>query len=209
MICLELLNTLIAFLLLVVAIWGGRTAVEALKASREASKAAQEANEQARRDSIEQTRPYIYVEFIPSLAGPSCYDVRIVNCGKSSARNVRFEYSEWPEKLDDIGNAVHELFKTPRTLPPSCSVRAYWRLEGEFSDGTNEAGLGVSGVVNVFYESDDPSAPSYSDEYQVLIGSSGAWPLAEEGPDVTGRVTMKKFYRLGQVLVRRVGELGR
>ena len=70
-------------------------------------------------------------------------------------------------------------------------------------------GLGVSGVVNVFYESDDPSAPSYSDEYQVLIGSSGAWPLAEEGPDVTGRVTMKKFYRLGQVLMRRVGELGR
>lgn len=208
---ISILNLIVNIGLLVVAGIGGKTALSALKASQEASQAAREANEQMKRDSIEQTRPYVYAEIIPSLAGPSSYDIRIVNAGKSSAFNLTLDYSEWPEELDDIGEAVRDLFRTPRTLPPSCSIRSFWRLEGDFTDGTKEVGMGCKGIITVQYVGDSEVRRQYSDSYQVMIHSSGAWPSPEEGPDPSHKLTcqQKIFYRLGQTLVRRVGELSR
>lgn len=102
------------------------------------------------------------------------------------------------------------MFETPRTLPPRCSVRTYWRLEGNFGDGTTEAGLGRSGEITVRYTSDDPSAPEYSDTFEVQIEKSGIWPVGEAGPNPDGlRDEQRKFYLLGQALVRRVSELAR
>ncbi len=192
------------------AFFAWRTAKATLDASRRASEAAEAANEQARRDSIEQTRPYVYVEVIPGLWGVGAYDVRISNSGRSTARQVTLEFDSWPEAPDDIAQEVQRLFATPRTLPPGTTLRAIWRIEGHLADGTREAGMGTDGQIAVSYTSDDPSQPSYSDVFDVMISNSGLWPVAEEGPtadDLKGDI--RKFYRLGQVLVRRVGELGR
>ncbi len=130
-----------------------------------------------------------------------------IDCEESDSR-----YSAWPEHLDDVGESVRTLFETPRSLPPGCSIRAYWllRAKGRFSDGTTEAGIASEGTVTVSYSSDDPSRPEYEDRFEVMPSKSGFWPVAESGPDPTGMEgDLRKFYLLGQALVRRVGALGR
>ncbi len=207
----------LTLVLVLVAVVAWRAAKQTLIASREAStaakasaEAARKANEQAKLDSIEQTRPYVYAEVIPGLAGTSTYDIRIVNVGKSAARQMKLEYDRWPQKPDDVASSLQQLFETPRTLPPGCSIRAYWRLDGPFTDGTNEAGLGKDGKVSVSYTSDDPSQTKYTDTFDVMVEKSGLWPVGEEGPAADGlKGDSRKFYLLGQALVRRVAELNR
>lgn len=196
--------------LAVLALCAWRVAAGTLEASRRASAAAEAANEQARRDSIEQTRPYVLAEVIPGLAGAGSYDVRLSNTGRSSARQLTLVFDQWPAELDDVADTVQTLFETPRTLPPGSSLRAMWRLEGNFGDGTSEAGMGKVGTMGVRYTSTDPSSPQYFDDFDVQIETSGLWPMPEEGPKPNGLDDqMKQFYKLGQVMVRRVGELSR
>jgi hypothetical protein len=210
-------TAVLTLMLVVLAIAAWRTAKSTLHASREASEAARAsadaarvANEQAKIDSIAQTRPYVYVEIVPSLVGTQCWDIRIRNSGKSAARRLQLDYDAWPRELDKVAEEVKHLFRTPRTLPPGCQIRALWRLQGNFSDGTTEAGLGVDGTVTTSYTSDDPSMPRYNDKFEVMLFKSGYTPTPEGGPDPDGlRGDMRKFYLLGQALVRRVGELGR
>ncbi len=193
----------LTFALLLMALAAWRTGKATLKASREA-------NEQARRDSIEQTRPYVFVEIAPGLSGTEAWDIRIVNAGKSAARQMTLDYDNWSDQPDDVASSLHKLFDTPRTLPPGCSVRAFWRLEGTFDDGSTEAGGGRSGTITVSYTSDDPSRPRYDDAFDVMIDSAGLWPVGEAGPNPDGLSgEAKKFYLLGQALVRRVAELKR
>lgn len=131
-----LLTTLLTVGLLIAAVWAGQTAVQAMRASKVASDAAREANEQARRDSIEQTRPYVDGEVLPSLVGPRLYDLRISNVGSSAARDLRFEFDNWPDPIDEVAEKIKVLFDTPRTLPSNASIRAFWRMTGDFTDGT-------------------------------------------------------------------------
>lgn len=196
--------------LAVMAYFAWRAAKETLAASRRASAAAEAANEQARRDSIEQTRPYVSAQIVPSLAGIQSYDVRITNSGRSSARNLTLEFDAWPSELDDVARAVRTLFETQRTLPPGTSLRSFWRLEDNFTDGTTEAGMPKKGTIRVRYTSSDPSAPEYSDEFGVDLESAGLWPVPEAGPNPDNlNAEQRKFYALGQALVRRIGELAR
>lgn len=212
-----LATAVISAVIAIAAYLAWRTAKAALMASREASEAAlasadaaRAANEQALLDSREQTRPYVWVEIAPGLSGTSCYDLRIANTGKSAARQLKLAYDAWPEPLDDVATKVRELFDTPRTLPPACSIRSYWRLEGNFDDGSTEAGMGKHGTIRVSYTSDDPTHPQYQDSYEVMIEQSGLWPVGDQGPDPDGiEGDILKFYRLGQVLVRTVAEIKR
>lgn len=205
----------LAILLMAVAAW--RTGKGALVAARDASEAAKASadaarasNEQARLDSIEQTRPYVYAEITPGLTGTEAWDIRITNVGKSAARQLTLEYDRWPQSPDDVGSALRDLFHTPRTLPPGCSIRAIWRIEGNFDDGSKEAGLGRDGEIRVAYTSADPSQPQYTDTFDVMIEKSGLWPVGEAGPDPTGLSgDARRFYVLGQALVRRISELQR
>ena len=206
----SLLTTLLTIGLLLAAIWAGRTAIEAMRASKVASEAAREANEQARRDSIEQTRPYVYVEILPSLQGFGVYDLRISNVGRSAARNLRFEFDNWPDPIDDVAERIQTFFSTPRTLPPNASIRVYWRMVGNFTDGTSEAGMPEAGKIRVLYTSDDESEPQYEDEYDVLISQSGLWPIAEHGPQPKHvKAAAREFYLLGQAIARSIGNLSR
>ena len=204
-------TAIFTLLLVIAAVVAWRTAKETLDASRRASEAAEAANEQARIDSIEQTRQYVFVELLPGLAGPRTFDVRISNSGRSAARELTVDYDNWPAELDDVATMLQTFFSTPRTLPPGTSIRALWRATGNFTDGTTEAGLGTSGSITVTYSSSDPSAPTYVENFDVPIDSSGIWPVPEDGPNPKSGMdpNASQFYKLGQVLVRRVGELGR
>jgi hypothetical protein len=85
-----------------------------------------------------------------------------------------------------------------------------WRLEGNFTNDTTEAGMGKSGTIRVRYTSTDPSNPQYSDDFDVHVDKSGLWPVPEVGPTPEGlHGETKKFYDLGQVMARHVGELRR
>ena len=174
--------------------------------------ASQRANEQARRDSIAQTRPYVFVEILPGLAGLSCYDIRITNTGKSSARQLRVDFSPWPEHEDDIVTSLRQMFETSRTLPPGASIRSFWRIETNKSQNGQEMGMPKTGTLRVFYSSDDEVCPKYSERYEVLISNSGLWPVPEGGPNPdfsSDCKELRKFYLLGQAIARAIGNLGR
>lgn len=183
----------------------------AWKTARATLKAAKESSDQAKLDSIAQTRPYIFVEILPGLTGQAAYDVRIANVGRTSARVVTVAFDSWPDPLDDVATALRDLFETSRTLPPGSRIRSIWRIEGNFTDGSTEAGMPVGvGSATVTYGSDDPSHPTYTDVYELRTDKSGLWPVSEDGPTPDGvSGSSRKFYLLGQALVRRVGELGR
>lgn len=196
--------------LLVAAVWAGLTAVSAMRASKAASDAAAEANEQMKLDSIAQTRPYVYAEIVPSLAGAGHFDLRIMNVGKTAARNLYVQFDNWPKEIDDVAQQVKILFETERTLSPGCSIRTYWRLEGNFSDGTTEAGMPKEGKIELFYGSDDPAAPQYQEQYEILMFRSGIFPVAEDGPEPNNlHGTDRTFYLLGQAIARSIGNLSR
>lgn len=196
--------------LLVAAVWAGCTAVSAMRASKAASEAAAEANEQMKLDSIAQARPYVYAEIVPSLAGRRHFDLRITNVGKTAARNLCMKFDNWPDEIDDVAEKIKILFETKRTLPPGASIRTYWRLEGNFSDGTTEAGMPDEGVIELFYDSDDPAAPQYQEQYEILIFSSGLFPVSEDGPEPNNLHGKERtFYLLGQAIARSIGNLSR
>ncbi|PWF82341.1 hypothetical protein DEJ38_06490 [Kocuria rosea] len=179
--------------------------------ARDALRASQDANEQARHDSIEQTRPNVFIDVVPGMHGMGAYDIKIFNAGQSSARNLTLDMLAWPEELDDIGQSVETLFRTPRTLPPQCGIRALWRMTGDFTDGTKVAGMPEQATLTVSYTSDDPSHPEYRDEYGVDLRNSGLWPVPTAGPDAPLHLSKseKSFYKLGQFMVRSIAELGR
>lgn len=216
-----LLSATLTLGLLIFAVFAWRTAHRTLEESRKASIAAQAsanaaeaANEQLRRDSIEQTRPYVFAEVLPGLAGATTWDIRITNAGKSSARELSLTPSKWPARDDSVTRSLRELLETPRTLPPGCSIRALWRVDppepGTYTDGPAEMGMDEHGRVEVEYRSDDPEQPSYTDVFDINSLGVGLWPVPESGPMPDGLSgDLRKFYRLGQALVRRVGELGR
>ena len=173
------------------------TAITTARAGYRTMVASQRANEQARRDSIAQTRPYVFVEILPGLAGLSCYDIRITNTGKSSA---------------DIVTSLRQMFETSRTLPPGASIRSFWRIETNKSQNGQEMGMPKTGTLRVFYSSDDEVCPKYSERYEVLISNSGLWPVPEGGPNPdfsSDCKELRKFYLLGQAIARAIGNLGR
>lgn len=205
-------TALLTLLIAVLALWAWLTSEEALKASRAAADAAREANEQAKRDSIEQTRPYIFAEILPSLGSTMAYDIRIQNTGRSAARNLTLTLDAWPESLDDVAEATCRLLTTPRDLPPGSSIRSYWYIKarGQFTDGTTAAGMRPRGVLTAYYTSDDPSAPAYEDSYPFDVDTSGMWPTPARGPDPDGPGSFpRKCYRLARDIAWHIGELRR
>jgi len=208
--------TLLTAGLLLAAVKAWRTASDALRASQTASNAAAEAanaarqsNAQAALDSVQRTRPYVFVELLPGLQGTGCYDLRIANAGQSAARKLSLDCESWPSIEDNITASIKSLFARHRTLPPGCSIRAVWRIEDTNLE-KQSSGMPPDVAINVRYTSDDPSGPQYDDVFEVSVSTSGLWPVPEDGSDpelLSGPA--QHFYLLGQALVRRVGELSR
>ena len=195
--------------LLILAIFAGRTATQTLRASEEASEAAREANIQAKNDSIAQTRPYVYVEFVPGIMCERSLDLRIVNVGRSSARKLTLEFVDTAEsanrsEISEIQPWVRELFQTPRTLPPSCSIRTLWCNLDEEGSVTSSSerkseGMPLEGTIHLKYCSDDGT--EYSDEFEVLFWKSGLSPVPEKGSKFA---TRHDFYVVAQAISRAI-----
>lgn len=201
-------TALFTLVLVVAALWSLRAALKTLEASRTA-------NEQAERDSIERTRPYVFVEVIPGLAGLASYDLVIRNTGQSAARGVILQFDPWPEKIDDIAEKVRTLMETPRDLPPGSSLRVVWHFgtsEGEmFDDGTTEAGMPLAGSITVQYDSDELKRGTYTEIYPFDVNTAGPWPAPTTGPEPQGLRDKRDrlFYKALQALTHHVGELRR
>lgn len=176
------ITALLTFGLLVGALLAWQVAADTLRHA----KAAQD---QLRRDSIEQTRPYVYVQLVPGLNGEAAWDLIITNTGKSIARRLTIECDAWPENHDPVSEAMQKLFSTPQSLPPGTHLRTFWQLgipEGAKDEHGNTCPWGVTGPANVtlHYSSDDPTNPVYTDTFSVdtdLFG--GALPGRYTGPE--------------------------
>lgn len=208
------------FGLLLTAVLTARSAFETLKASREA-------NEQAKKDSVLQTRPYVYAEVLPSLAGAAAYDLVVRNHGQSAARGLRMDFEPILDTPDDIATAVLRAFSTPRDLPPGSSLRMYWHIgasEGESLMNaedtqpveTEGSGMPKHGVIHLHYAGDDPSQNPYAEKCPFDVETAGLWPIPEDGPEAKGphdtpssKMTTqeRRFYKALQALSRHVGHL--
>lgn len=201
------------------------TAICAIKPAKRTWEAAAEANRQAERDSREQSRPYVTAQIVPGLAGIASWDLKIMNTGRTAARNLTMDYDQWPTKdegdgapletWDVVSRAVHTMFVTPRTLAPGASLRVMWLLDRrpkeDIESSSPPRGLGRTGVISLSYGSDDPKASIYNDSFEVMIENSGLWPVPEDGPNPPkdlGKVAQRAD-TLMRVLIRRIGELGR
>lgn len=200
-------------------------AIFAFRAAKGSWKAATEANRQMERDSREQSRPYVTAQILPGLAGITTWDLKITNTGRTAARHLTMDYDQWPTKnegggealetWDSLSRGLHTMFTTPRTLAPGASLRVMWLLDRGPDEDIERSdppkGLGKTGVISLSYRSDDPKAGTYNDSFEVMIENSGSWPVPEDGPNPPeglGKLA-KRADELMQVLIRRVGELGR
>jgi hypothetical protein len=178
-------------------------------AAAAAATASKAANDQARADSIARSRPYVFVEAVPSIGSVHSWDLLISNAGKTAARDLTMQFDSWPDSPDNVAIAAKEMFGSARTLPPSRSIRMYWWLvaSGHFEDGAEEGGVATPGVVTVYYSSDDPSEPQYCDSFPIDPYNAGLTPQGWMGPNSSKTPTWSQFYRLGQGILRRLSEI--
>ena len=55
-----------------------------------------------------------------------------------------------------------------------------------------------------------PAAPQHKEQYEILMSRSGLLPVAEDGPEPNNlHGKERKFYLLGQAIVRSIGNLSR
>lgn len=187
------------------------TALGALIAATGNWRAAKAANEQAKRDSVERTRPYVFVEVSPSIGADNGIDVLIRNSGSSAARQVVIDFDGWPDDPDDIAQAAQKVFETPRTIAPGSSVRIYWMLTAHsgqaFEDGREEAGIDTPGTATIRYTSDDPAHPEYEDRYEIDVPNLGHRPTGYRGVEPPPNPSAREFYKLGQRALSRLSEI--
>lgn len=196
--------TAIATIALALMAWRAwKTAKETLEASRLAS-------EQARLDSISQTRPYVSAYIIPGLWGSGAWDLRVINTGKTAARNLQFEFDGDSVDEDDISSSILTFMETKRTLAPGASIRVIWRTDfnkvGIRISEKDPSGMPETGIIRAMY---DGPEEQYIEESEILIASSGLWPVAGEYDLSKENCDMKKLCKMVQGIAREISELRR
>ena len=165
------------------------------------------ANKQAELDSIEQTRPYVFARIVPGLYGVGSWDLRITNTGKSMARNLDIDFSDWPEDPDNICKSIKDLTETSKMLPPDSSLRVLWHLTADYTGDSKPSGM-PEGELKIGYEGS--SGDRYSETFSLLFKRVGYVPVPSVGPDYTfENRDVGKLYRVGQVIAGWLGELSR
>lgn len=152
------------------ALWAGRTAVKTLN--------------QTRKNSIDQTRPYVYVQVTPSIAGESAYDLIVQNSGQSTAKDLVITCPEFPKNPDHIAEAVGRLLGRQLVLPPGTRIRSFWHFSGkneQWNDKEGDLGLPPVAHVHVSYSGPDGT---YTDIFPVDIGVYAMTPVGARGRDV-------------------------
>jgi hypothetical protein len=203
-------TTLLTVGLLIGAVLAWRTAKDTLGQTKVAHK-------QMEADSIEQTRPYVYAHLVPGLAGIGTWDLLITNTGKSPARNLTIECDALPESDDILTGPLRTLFSTPRSLPPGANVRTYWKVglrnpDSRWADGTRTPmGIVNQAKLSLRYTSDDPSKPSYQDEYILDDATIGQTPAPWTGPDMKQGLSpeAQDLHKVLAAIAANIGELRR
>lgn len=186
-----------------------------------AARAAIKTLRQMERDSIAQSRPYVYAQVVPGLAGPRTWDLIVKNAGQSAARNLTAKLSSWPKDDDFITEPLRTMFTTPQTLPPGTQVRTFWHMKaqqgGQLTDPKTGArssshGFGDQVRITLSYQDDNQPTRTYLDEYDLNMSAVGLTPLSTSGPDLPSSVddpNSAALYKILGTLVRQVGELRR
>lgn len=141
---------------------------------------------QMKSDSIAQTRPYVSASIVPSLGGTSAWDLIVRNTGRSAAKELTISVSKWPED-DSLIEALREMFKTPQTIAPEASVRAYWSL-GDSKAPRSQVPVGFLGAVDltISYQGDDKESAQYQTTFRLNPPTLGMTPMSSSGINLPG-----------------------
>lgn len=193
----DVATALLTLLLVALAAWAGWTAVKTL--------------DQTRQNSIDQTRPYVFAQVVPSIAGSSIYDLIIQNTGQSTARNLTISCPQFPAEPDLLAAAIGKLFDIQHVLPPQGRIRTYWHFSGEdrtWSDGEGDMGLPPVAEVDVAYDGPDGH---YEDTFALNIGVYAMMPIGARGHEVPSDLPKpdKNLHKMLAVIAGNISNLGR
>lgn len=168
---------------------------------------------QSKRDSIDKSRPYVFVKLEPSIGGKHVWDLVIKNVGLTSAYELTLLNSQWPEYEDDVTRELKRLFATPRTLPPGTSIRTYWNLDPMKKDDGKNAGITDPTKVRVCYEGPEQvgwrnKTEKYGETFEVDHTSIGMIPVGSKGITIPEGEREPKVVKLQELLMA-VNELRR
>lgn len=197
-----------------------RTSLAANKIAENAAAAAAESVVEAARsaDTAErvearQSRPYVFAQLKPGLAGLGTWDLVLSNSGKSNARNLTIECPELPDEDDDITGPLRRFFSGGQTLPPGATLRTYWSITppkgGSFKDGTRATvGMPKRATLTVSYTSDDPIHPAYVDSFTIDEDTIGLTPAPADGHVVPDNLEPgeKNLHKMLAAIARNIGE---
>lgn len=191
----DLTTALLTILLVALAAWAGWTAVKTLK--------------QTRQNSIDQTRPYVFAQVAPSIAGTSVYDLVIQNSGQSTATNLKVSCPQFPDDPDRIASAIGILFDITHVLPPATHIRSYWHFSGQdrnWSDG--EGDLGMPTVAELRVEYDGPDG-HYTDTFPVNTHVYAMTPIGANGHNVPTNLSPgeKNLHKMLAVIAGNISNL--
>ncbi|MDN4611935.1 hypothetical protein [Arthrobacter burdickii] len=193
----DVATALLTLALVVLAGWAGWTAVKTLN--------------QTRQNSIDQTRPYVFAQVVPSIAGSSIYDLVIQNTGQSTARNLTIACPQFPSEPDRLAVAIGKLFDIEHVLPPQGRIRTYWHFSGDdrnWSDGEGDMGLPPVADIQVSYDGPDGH---YEDTFPINIGVYAMTPVGASGHEVPTDLTKpeKNLHKMLAVIAGNISNLGR
>lgn len=155
------------------------------QARQEAAAKEREAAAQAIADSQRATRPYLWADLVPGIAGPPTWDLVIHNTGRTPAREVILEPEPWPAMGDKLGDRLREQLPRPFDLPPGASLRLAWRIAHEDDEPGNvdqPAGMPDETTLTLRYRGDDPLLAPFSETRLLdLPTRAGIIPAPREG----------------------------
>lgn len=138
-------------------------------------------HEQMEKDSVEQTRPYVYARIVPSIGGSNAWDLIIRNSGRSSANNLTIKVSNWPEP-DAVTESLRSMFEHPQILPPDTSIRTYWFLGPRDQAGSSGAtGFDIPVDLTLTYSGSGTQPHQYVETFHLNPSILGLTPQPASG----------------------------
>jgi hypothetical protein len=178
-----------------------------------AAVAAQRSADTADLVEARQSRPYVFVQLKPGLAGLGTWDLVVSNSGQSNARDLVIETDDWPAHEDDVTSPLRRFFQARQTLPPGQSIRTYWRMTvtggSTWGDGSSDpVGMPKRVGLRLTYTSDDPALPTYSDTFLIDEDTIGLTPAPADGPEPKPSLSnnQKDLHKMLAAIARAIGE---
>lgn len=188
-------------------------AKEAAQSSEAAVDEARRSADMAERSEARQSRPYVFAQLRPGLAGLGTWDLVLSNSGSSSARNLTIECPEMPDEEDQITGPLRRFFAGEQTLPPGASLRTYWSINlpagHTFKDGsTDPVGMPKRATLAIRYTSDDPLHPSFRDTFRIDEDGIGLTPAPADGHEAPDGLDQsdKNLHKMLAAIARNIGE---